>query len=167
MRVHSFEPIANACSRLLILGSLPGKASLQAGQYYAHPRNLFWTVIGSLLDVEPAAPYEQRIAKLRDEGIALWDVLKFCSRTTSLDSDIDESSIVVNQLDEFLRAHPAIRTVCFNGAKAQNVYRKHVLPGLSEIGDIAYHRLPSTSPANASIPATQKLESWRVVLRGR
>ena len=164
MRVHSFDPIADASSRLLILGSMPGKASLQAGQYYAHPRNLFWTLIGSLLGIDPAAPYGERVAKLRNEGIALWDVLKSCTRTSSLDSDIDDSSIVVNEFDEFFPAHPAVRTICFNGAKAEEVYRRHVLPKLSGIEDLAYHRLPSTSPANASIPPTRKLESWRAAL---
>jgi TDG/mug DNA glycosylase family protein len=92
--------------------------------------------------------------------------LKSCTRTSSLDSDIDDSSIVVNEFDEFLPAHPAIRTVCFNGAKAEQVYRRYVLPELPEIGDVTYHRLPSTSPANAAIPPERKLECWRAALCG-
>jgi TDG/mug DNA glycosylase family protein len=166
VRIHSFEPVADASSRLLILGSMPGRASLRAGQYYAHPRNLFWSMIGSLFEIDPVAPYAQRVRGLCDAGIALWDVLKSCTRTSSLDSDIDDSSIVVNEFDEFLPAHPAIRTVCFNGAKAEQVYRRYVLPELPEIGDVTYHRLPSTSPANASIPPARKLECWRAALCG-
>ena len=162
MHVHSFEPVANRSSRLLILGSMPGRASLQAGQYYAHPRNAFWPIMGELLGFDPRAPYRERLAMLLAEGIALWDVLQTCTREGSLDSDIDESSIVANPFAVFLRAHPRIRTVCFNGAKAEAAFRRHVLPELAgESGQVAFHRLPSTSPANASIPYPKKLAAWR------
>jgi TDG/mug DNA glycosylase family protein len=167
VQVHSFAPVANASSRLLILGSMPGKASLRAGEYYAHPRNAFWRIIGELFRIDPSAPYHERIASMLAQGIALWDVLQSCTRESSLDSDIDESSIVVNPFAEFLRRHAAIRTLCFNGARAELSFRRYVLPALAPEGlRITTHRLPSTSPANASIAYPKKLEAWRAACVG-
>jgi TDG/mug DNA glycosylase family protein len=164
MRVHSFGPISDSASRVLILGSMPGKVSLRAEQYYAHPQNAFWKILGTLLDFDPAAPYENRIASLRDRGIALWDVMQSCVRESSLDSNIEESSIVSNPFAEFLSNHPEIHTICFNGAKAETSWRKHVRPQPPHTSGIAYHRLPSTSPANASVRYDDKLEAWKVAL---
>lgn len=120
--------------------------------------------MSTLLQIDAAGPYESRVEALRQHAIALWDVLKSCTRESSLDSDVVESSIVVNELSEFLRNHPRIHTVCFNGAKAEGIYRKHALPGLTRIGDLTYHRLPSTSPANASMLYARKLAAWRAAL---
>ncbi len=164
MRVRSFAPIVDRSSRVLILGSMPGIASLRAGEYYAHPRNAFWTILGALLEIDASAPYARRVAALRKRRVALWDVLASCARASSLDSDIEESSIVVNGFAAFFGAHPQIRTICFNGAKAESCYRKHVLPKLDDAGDFAYHRLPSTSPAHAAMPLAAKVEAWRAVL---
>ncbi len=164
LRVHSFEPISDAASRVLILGSMPGKASLRAEQYYAHPQNAFWKILGTLLDFDPAPAYAIRTARLREGGIALWDVMHSCVRETSLDSDIEETSIIANPFGDFLDDHPQIHTICFNGAKAAAAWRRHVLPQLPRAGDIVYHRLPSTSPANASIRYAAKFEAWRAVL---
>jgi hypoxanthine-DNA glycosylase len=161
MHVHSFAPVADESSELLILGSMPGKASLRAGQYYAHPRNAFWKIMAALFEIDAAAPYEHRVATLRERRIALWDVLASCTRATSLDSHIDESSIVVNDFAGFLRAHERIRSVWFNGAKAEQLYRTHVLSGLAGAGELQYHRLPSTSPAHASMSQAAKVEAWR------
>jgi TDG/mug DNA glycosylase family protein len=164
MRVHSFAPIADASSRLLILGSMPGKASLLANEYYAHPRNSFWKIVGTLFDIDAAQQYAQRVAALRKRGIAVWDVLASCTRGSSLDSDIDEASIVVNDFAGFLRAHKRIRSVCFNGAKAESCYRKHALATLTDAGAVHYHRLPSTSPAHAAMSYAAKLSAWRALL---
>jgi len=166
MRVQSFDPIADPGSRMLILGSMPGKASLRAGQYYAHPQNAFWKILGELLGFDASKPYEDRVGYLRECGIALWDVLHSCVRETSLDSDIEEASIVANPFEGFLDEHPAIATICFNGAKAEAAWRRHVLPKLPPARRIAYHRLPSTSPANASIGYAAKIEAWRRALEG-
>ena len=163
MKVHSFAPIADASARVLILGSMPGRASLRANQYYAHPRNSFWKLMDEVIGIDAAAPYLERTESLCGQRIALWDVLKSCTRTSSLDSDIVESSIVVNDFGDFFRAHPKIRAVCFNGAKAEATYRRHVLPELPEFASPQLCRLPSTSPANASIPYAKKLEAWQVV----
>lgn len=165
MQVHSFAPFVNAETRLLVLGSMPGKASLRAGQYYAHPRNLFWSLMQTLLGVRASAPYEERIAQLLARRVGLWDVLRTCTRRTSLDSDIVPSSIVPNDFAGLFDAHPSIRVVCFNGQKAAAAFRRHVLPGLPRASELAFHDLPSTSPANASIPLARKRAAWRVVAR--
>jgi len=146
----------------LILGSMPGKASLRAEQYYAHPRNAFWRILSECFGIAVDAPYERRLAELVDQRLALWDVLRSCTRESSLDSDIVEASIEPNDFAAFLGAHPDLRVVCFNGAKAEACFRRYVLPELPE-RDLAYHRLPSTSPANASISYADKLAAWQVM----
>jgi TDG/mug DNA glycosylase family protein len=163
LRIYGFAPIADASCRVLVLGSMPGKASLGAEEYYAHPGNLFWRLMEVLFGLDASASYAARTRGLVEHGVALWDTVDSCVRESSLDSDIEESSIVVNDFGDFYRAHPRIRTVCFNGAKSEQTYRKRVLPELGDPDACAYHRLPSTSPANASIPYPRKLESWRVV----
>jgi len=160
--VESFAPIEKADATILILGSMPGEASLRAGQYYAHPRNLFWRIMGELLGTDPALPYDRRVQALKSARIALWDVLQSCRRKGSLDSNIDQESLVPNDFATFFRCHPKITHVFFNGAKAEECYRKHVQPD-TRIKTIEYLRLPSTSPANASISYERKLEAWRVV----
>ncbi|HXV36940.1 MAG TPA: DNA-deoxyinosine glycosylase [Myxococcota bacterium] len=164
-RIYSFEPVADPASRVLILGSMPGRASLRAREYYAHPQNAFWKILGSVLGFEPSAAYEARLSRLRAHGIALWDVLRSCVRESSLDSDIDEGSIVVNPFADFFARHPQIGAVCFNGAKAEAAWRRHVLPRVEQAGALRCWRLPSTSPANASIGYAEKLDAWHRALR--
>ena len=163
MKVHSFAPIADASACVLILGSMPGRASLRAQQYYAHPQNSFWKLMDEVVGIDAGIPYLERVALLRERRIALWDVLRSCTRTSSLDSDIVEASIVVNDFDEFFRTHPKVRAVCFNGAKAETTYRRRVLPSLPEFAHLQLSRLPSTSPANASIPYAKKRAAWQLV----
>ena len=163
MRVHSFEPVLDRRSRVLILGSMPGKVSLLAGEYYAHPRNLFWPLMEELLSVDRSAPYLERIAQLLARGVGLWDVLKACTRASSLDSDIVASSVVANDFAGLFDTYPGIEMVCFNGAKAAAAFRRYVQPELGDAKEIAFRPLPSTSPANASIPLAKKLAAWRVV----
>lgn len=165
MLAHSFAPAAAPDSRVLVLGSMPGRVSLQAGEYYAHPRNLFWRLMEALLGVSRSAPYRERVAELLARRVALWDVLRSCTRAGSLDSAIVPASMVPNDFASFFEAHPSIHTVCFNGAQAAASFRRHVLPDLSDAATIALHRLPSTSPANASISLERKLEAWEVVAR--
>lgn len=165
MKVHSFAPIASARSRVLVLGSMPGIESLRQQQYYAHPRNLFWGIVERLFGIDASAPYPKRVAALRARGVALWDVLHTCTRKSSLDSDIDPKSVVPNDFAAFFEKHRRIELVCFNGARAEHEYRKHVLPGLSPPCEIEYQRLPSTSPANAGVPHAVKIAAWRIVKR--
>ena len=162
--VRCFEPVEDAKATILILGSMPGKESLRAGQYYAHPRNSFWPILGELVGAKPALPYEERVRVLRSAGIALWDVLESCVRATSLDSDIEIGSLVSNDFASFFSSHRKITQVFFNGVKAEDCYRKHVLPVLKGVS-VVYERLPSTSPANASIPYKRKLAAWKVVVK--
>jgi TDG/mug DNA glycosylase family protein len=163
-QVHSFPPVTDKSVTKLILGSMPGKASLVANQYYAHPRNIFWSVMQTVMNVRSDLPYATRCKELTQHKVALWDVLKTCTRTGSLDSDIIESSIVPNDFEAFFRAHSRIRAIYFNGAKAESIYIRHVIPNLSpDFASIAMRRLPSTSPANASISLADKITQWKVI----
>jgi TDG/mug DNA glycosylase family protein len=145
---------------------MPGKVSLAANQYYAHPRNYFWRMMEAVFGVDANLPYEQRCQQLLESRVALWDVLKTCTRSSSLDSDIVSSSIIPNDFQHFLHAHPDIQTIYFNGAKAEQVFCSHVLPTLSDDQAlIQLYRLPSTSPANASVGWTQKLQQWQAITR--
>ncbi|HRH14684.1 MAG TPA: DNA-deoxyinosine glycosylase [Azonexus sp.] len=157
-------PIAASDARILILGSMPGRASLAAGQYYAHPRNAFWPIMGRLLDFAVAQDYGARVKALSGAGIAVWDVLDSCQRPGSLDSAIDERSLVVNDMGGFLVAHAEIRHVFFNGAKAESCFRRHIKLTMAE-PRIGFARLPSTSPAHAGMSFEKKLEAWRAVTR--
>ena len=161
--IHSFAPIADANARVLILGSMPGVESLRAGQYYAHPRNAFWRIMGDLVGASPDLPYVKRVIRLRRSGIALWDVLAACMREGSLDAAIDEQSIIANDLVSFLAQHRHITRVFFNGATAERCFVRHVQPTL-ESGILQLQRLPSTSPAHAAMNYAKKLQAWRRIL---
>ena len=162
--IHCFAPIENANASVLILGSMPGEASLRAGEYYAHPRNYFWRMMGALISLDPDSPYEQRVHALKSARIAVWDVLHSCMREGSLASSIDKASQTPNDFQTFFACHSNITHVFFNGTAAEQIYRRNVLPVLN-VQHIEYLRLPSTSPANASIPYERKLEAWRAVLK--
>ncbi|MGE4436592.1 DNA-deoxyinosine glycosylase [Achromobacter sp.] len=161
--VQGFAPIAAANARILVLGSMPGVASLRQARYYAHPRNAFWPIAARVLGFDPAAEYARRLQALRSAGIALWDVLQACERPGSLDADIRVDTLVPNDFAAFLAAHPRLLRVCFNGAKAASLYRRHVLPRLPE-RPLQYVDLPSTSPAHAAVSFEQKLVAWRAAL---
>jgi len=160
--VFSFPPIAAPNARVLILGSMPGLASLQAGQYYAHPRNQFWTILAALLGRESWQDYAEKRQALLDAHIALWDVLQSCRRPGSLDANIAKPSMVVNDFVDFLNEHPQIRHIFFNGATAEQTFRRSVSPALSFTA-LHLQRLPSTSPAHAALNFQQKLQQWQTL----
>ncbi len=162
--VHCFLPIEDANARLLILGSMPGRESLRAGQYYAHPRNAFWRIMGELSGSNTDTRYESRIQILKSAGIAVWDVLASCTRHSSLDADI--RSIQSNNFEDFFLSHPHITHVFFNGMMAEKCYKNNVLPFISHDA-LHYLRLPSTSPAHAAMSYDQKLAHWRAALQTR
>jgi double-stranded uracil-DNA glycosylase len=164
-RIYSFDVISHPGVRALILGSMPGVASLKAHEYYAHPRNSFWPMIESVLHIPASLSYEQRIAQLLCTPFALWDVMRSCVREKSLDSAIQEPSIIPNDFNAFFEKHPAIQHILFNGLKAEATFRRYVMPTLTHI-PFSYYRLPSTSPANASISMEKKQKAWADVLRG-
>lgn len=160
MRIHSFLPLAGDGARVLILGSMPGAASLAAGQYYAHPRNAFWTIMGDLCGAGPDQTYERRVQILRRAGIAVWDVLQCCVREGSLDSAIRDE--IPNDFNGFFATQPALRHVYTNGAAADRLFRRYVtvLPA-----GMVVTRLPSTSPAYAAIDLHAKRAAWAVIGR--
>ena len=162
-RVRSFGPIEDGNARVLVLGSMPGQASLAAGQYYAHPQNTFWRIVAELFRCDPASPYPARIAALKSARIALWDVLQSCRREGSLDARIERDTQVANDFRTFFRKHRKIKHVFFNGAKAEACFKRHVA-GRMDAGHIAYLRLPSTSPAHASLSFERKLQAWRKIV---
>lgn len=162
-RAIGFPPVADERARVLIVGSMPGQASLAAARYYAHPRNAFWPIVTAICGLAATASYERRIAALRRQGVALWDVLHACVRPGSLDADIDEATIVVNDFAAFLAAHPRIGTVLCNGGKAFVSWRRHVQPTLAG-RSLAVRQLPSTSPAHAARSFADKLAIWRAAL---
>jgi hypoxanthine-DNA glycosylase len=162
-----FPPIADARARVLVLGSLPGRKSLEMREYYAQPYNAFWRIMGELAGAGPALGYEKRLARLRARGIAVWDVLAAGEREGSLDSSIVRASIVVNDFNGFFERHRRIRLICFNGATAAGLFRRKVAPELKpDFAAIEMRVLPSTSPAHASLKFEQKLARWSEALGG-
>ncbi|MEO6624959.1 MAG: DNA-deoxyinosine glycosylase [Burkholderiaceae bacterium] len=165
--VYSFPPIESPAARVLVLGSMPGAVSLRLQQYYGHPQNAFWKIVGEVLGFEPAVSYEQRAAALVQRKVAIWDVLASCVREGSLDSAIDDATMVANDFAAFFETHPHVVRVCFNGAKAESVYRRQVLQHLGTTRAIDYVRLPSTSPAHAGMRFQAKVGAWRVIADGQ
>lgn len=164
IHVQSFPPVSDRSAAVLVLGSMPGRRSLDQGQYYAHPRNLFWPFIEAIFGVPKTAAYGKRCDALKTQGIALWDTLKACSRSGSLDADIERSTMVANDFAGFLSDHPNIELIVFNGATAEKVFMKLVAPTVQKhLCTTRLVRLPSTSPANASIPFGTKLAAWQVI----
>jgi double-stranded uracil-DNA glycosylase len=157
-----FPPVAAAGARVLILGSMPGRVSLDAVRYYAHPRNAFWRIMGDLFGAGPELPYEERLDKLMARGIALWDVIAACERYGSLDADIVAGSVQANDFTAFLAEYPSIEHIYFNGTAAEAAFQRHVLPGLGAPPP-RLHRLPSTSPAHAARGYAEKLAAWSVI----
>ena len=160
--ITGFQPIAREDAVILILGSMPSNASIQASQYYAHPRNQFWSILLTLLDLPIALPYIERTEKLLENRLALWDVLQSCNRRGSLDADIDKHSMMPNDFNSFLKKHPHIHTIIFNGVTAEHIFHRQVRPSLS-VRHLHYQRLPSTSPAHATLSYAQKLTQWSVI----
>jgi hypoxanthine-DNA glycosylase len=153
-RLVGLAPVIGRTTRLVVLGSFPGAASLRAQQYYAHPRNHFWPLLAALWGVDlPALPYRERLAVLRERGLGLWDVYASCRRVGSLDSAIEQPQW--NDLASLPRRAPLLSGVAHNGAESARARR-----ATGELG-VAVLRLPSTSPANASWSFERKLEAWR------
>ena len=160
--ISSFTPVANENAKILILGSMLSDVSLQEQEYYAHQRNAFWPIMSSLFNTgSDQKDYSQRKNMLIENRIALWDVLQSCYRKGSLDTAIEMDSVIVNDFFQFFTKHIEIKKVCFNGAKAEAVYVKYVLPTVKhQFGYLEYARLPSTSPAHAAMTLQQKTDAW-------
>jgi len=143
---------------------MPSRKSLAATQYYAHPQNAFWPIMAELFGFDAGLAYRERLARLRKNHVALWDVAHQCIRPGSLDSAIDIKSVIANDFMSFFTTHPHIRAIFFNGRKAEELYRKLVFPTLpSTHQHIQQNLLPSTSPANAAMNRAQKLAAWQII----
>lgn len=159
LRLQGLAPVFDARARVLVLGSFPGAASLQAAQYYAHPRNAFWPVMAALLGAAdlPALPYAERLQALRERGVALWDAVTSCQREGSLDSAIEAAE--PSDLPGLVARLPELRVIACNGALA---HRQTLLalpvPGVPVL------RLPSTSPAHAGLRLADKIAAWHAGL---
>lgn len=171
--VSSFPPIAGDRATVLILGSMPGVASLDAHRYYAHPRNAFWPIVLAWLDGSAADPhacaaleYEERVARLQRAGVAVWDVLASCERPGSLDSAIVAGSERANAIGAFAARHPELQRIVFNGRTARTLYDRHVARGQRALAP-SLHDAPSTSPAMASLTLQQKQTRWHAALGPR
>lgn len=163
--VASFAPQVGAGCRVLLLGTVPSRRSLEMQQSFAHPHNLFWPFMGTLFGAGPELAYAERIARLHAAGVGIWDVLKECERPGSLDSAIRACSEVGNDIPALLDAYPSIATIALNGAKAHQVFDRRIAPLIEarRLLDITILALPSTSPANASISRAVKLARWMAV----
>jgi hypoxanthine-DNA glycosylase len=155
-------PVVDDSTRVLVLGSMPGEMSLYRQQYYAYPRNAFWRIMSDLIGVDVHADYRHRLDGLRSAGIGLWDVLRICERPGSLDSAIARQGMEPNDFEALFEYYPGISRVFFNGAKAEDLFERLVVPGLG--APVTRSRLPSTSPANAAIGYDAKLRAWRSVV---
>jgi len=160
-----FSAIADHNAKILILGSMPSVKSLQQQQYYAHPHNAFWPIMSELLGMEKEWSYQQRCQHLIANKFSVWDVLKACQRQGSLDQNIDSGSMVANDFNTFFQQYPNIEQIFFNGSKAEQVFKQYVLPNLdASFKQLRQTRLPSTSPAHASMTFEQKLQFWQRIL---
>jgi methylated-DNA-[protein]-cysteine S-methyltransferase len=159
--LYSFVPIVDDRTRVLVLGTMPSAISLRKKEYYANPNNIIWTIIyeifGGTQELGPSTKYEEKISYLKQKGIGLWDVLKECERKGSGDSEIKNGAL--NDFKGLISKYPDIRTICFNGQKARKLFFSFYDQG-SFIG-MKFINMPSTSPANASIPFEMKVEMWR------
>lgn len=156
--LQGLAPVIDDRATILILGSFPSAQSLAVQQYYANPRNAFWSIVGEMYGFDCTTMYSRRIAALQRHGVGLWDVLHACRRVGSLDSAIDPKSLVFNDFASLYAKYPAIQRVYFNGAKAASLYMRHV----DDVEGIDCRRLPSSSPAHATKPGV-KLAAWRVL----
>ncbi|GGL61126.1 DNA-deoxyinosine glycosylase [Sporolactobacillus putidus] len=159
--IFSLAPIIEPDSMVLILGSIPGQISLMKQQYYANPRNHFWTILSTLFGEKKKNDYVDKLAFLRRHKIALWDSIHQCIRKGSLDSAIRGEE--PNDIKSLLKAHPDIKLIAFNGGKSYSVFKKYI--GFSSIQGIDYTRLPSSSPVPGRYTKSfeEKVEIWKVI----
>ncbi|MFT5776409.1 DNA-deoxyinosine glycosylase [Hyphomonas sp.] len=162
MIIQSFAPIADLDASVLVLGSMPGVASLAANQYYAHPRNAFWPIMGHVFESGWDKSYADRTSILKANGIAVWDVLKLCHREGSLDTNIKAE--VANDFATFFSTHRNIRRIVLNGGKAAKSFAKYAQPHAPETALVS--PVPSTSPAHAAMRFETKCALWQAALVG-
>ena len=160
-KCKSFKPSVDNNSKILILGSMPGIKSLAEQQYYAHPQNRFWKVMGRICKTPDLheLDYNKKLEVLLNNNIALWDTIKSCTREGSLDSDIQNE--IPNDIRKLLKKYPNIKTICLNGNKSYSSFIKY-FPDLSEKYNCC--KMPSTSPANAKYNLNMLINEWKITL---
>lgn len=158
MKIFSFPPISNANSKVLILGTMPGKRSLAMSQYYAHGGNHFWKILFELFEHPFSKSYDDRVKLAIDNGVAIWDVLMACERVSSADADIVKE--VPNDFDKFFRSQPNIRAVFFNGKNAEAYFNRYGI-----LSPVPTYTLPSTSPGNGWYNYEQKRDAFQKILQ--
>ncbi len=156
-------PVCAPDARVLVLGSMPGVASLQQARYYAHPRNRFWPLMAELADVAAGADYPERLQQLQRAGIGLWDVIGQCRRRGSLDADIVAGSEVPNPLPALIASRAGLRLIACNGATAYRAFQRFIAPQLAGGERLTVVSLPSTSPANAGWSLPRLRTAWQPV----
>ena len=156
MRINSFNPVVNERSKVLILGTMPGKDSLKKKEYYGNKRNMFWHLMFEILKVEQTESYEEKKMILLNNNIALWDVLESCDRVGSQDKNIKNAA--VNDFEAFYNKYPNISSVFFNGKTACKYYQNVV-----GFNDKKTFNLPSTSPLNTWYTSEEKKEKWAMI----
>ncbi|WP_285397184.1 DNA-deoxyinosine glycosylase [Lysinibacillus sp. fls2-241-R2A-57] len=154
-------PVIDSSTKVLIVGSMPGKQSLEKQQYYGNPRNHFWPIIGGILEENIPGDYERRLKLLKSNHIGLWDTIQSCERKGSLDAAIRNEK--PNDFKTLFEQYPNIELVLFNGGKAFEVFKKHI--GFEVLADRAYQKMPSTSPIPGKNIKSfeEKLDDWRVM----
>lgn len=181
--LKAFAPFGSKRAKLLILGSMPGQTSLSEDEYYAHPRNSFWPILQSIYGGS-ISTYQEKREILTDNHIALWDVLERCIRPGSLDANIHKDSIICNDFRTFLKHQTELTRIAFNGKASERLFRKHVLPELTDKTGLNFNTLPdtsketvcsaiqliglpSTSPAMAALGRNEKIDKWRHALASK
>ncbi|NRS87612.1 hypoxanthine-DNA glycosylase [Flavobacterium sp. 7E] len=157
--INSFTPYINSETKILVLGTMPGIASIEKQEYYAHPRNHFWKIMYTLLSEIPVdEKFENKIKLLQNHHIGLWDVLENCERKGSLDVNIKNQK--ENDFESLLEKYPGIKKIVFNGKESHKYFFKK----FGQIKGITYYVMPSTSPAN-TMSFDKKLEYWSDFLK--
>jgi len=159
--MHAFPPIIGNNPKILVLGSMPGNKSLDELRYYAHPRNSFWWIMSRCFEFSESLSYAERIAALKLNGVALWDVLHDCDRQGSLDANIVRQSEVCNDFSVFFDQHATISKVLFNGAAAETIFKRHWSSLMIDEQRQQWQRMPSTSPAYAALSREDKQLIWQ------
>ncbi len=166
MQCSGFPPQIHPTCQVLILGSMPGKASLKQAQYYAHSRNAFWPICQALHHSVLPEQWPERYPWLWQLRIGLWDVLAQCHRVSSLDKDISQQGLSLNPLAATVQSLPQLQAIGFNGQKARQLFNQHCVKLEPQaFTHLALIDLPSTSPANAMISTAQKQIIWHQALK--
>lgn len=160
-KLQSFAPVIAKNPRVLIVGSMPGKKSLEEQEYYGNPRNHFWPMIYAILGVDPVETYAEKLQLIKQHNLALWDTIGRCYRKGSLDMHIEAEE--PNDIPALLERYPSIQLVACNGTKAYQIFEKVISPNINRETDVI--KLPSTSPIPGRYNKTfeEKIEAWRII----